>query len=369
MENVLKYENGVSDTTKSLRNFIFQLEQAGELIRINEQVDWKYEIGQRTRQCQKSDQKKPALLFENIKDYPGHRVFTNGLGTYSRIAIALGIDPTTDFRDIIKVFKQRISNTIEPVLVNNAPVKQNFIIGDQVDLTKLPVPWWNKKDGGRYIGTWHLNITKDPETGIRNVGIYRMQLLEPRTAAISISPRSHLAIHLTRAESNGRPLEMAVAIGVNETLIMAAAAAAPYGVDEYSLAGGLNQGPVTLTECKTVDLEVPSYSEIVIEGRIMPEIRVKEGPFLDYSGIPKEDSKALVFEVSCLIHRNNPILRGAAIGMPGAEDHLLFSLLCHAGCLDFHGSRIRQKLQNILLKKRWFKTFQGAGAFRQFVYE
>lgn len=304
-------------------------------------------------------------MFENIKDYPGSRILTNGLSSYSKMAIALGLEPATPFKDIVKIFKQRISHPIEPVLVDGGPVKENILTGNDVDLDKLPVPWWNRKDAGRYIGTWHLNITKDSETCTRNVGIYRMQLLGSRRTAISISPRSHISLHLKKAESKNVPLEMAVAIGVDETLIMSGAAAAPYGTDEYQLAGGLRQEPIALTRCHTVDIEVPASSEIVIEGKITPKIRIKEGPFLDYSGIPKSDPNGLVFEVSCVMYRDNPIFRGAAIGIPGAEDHLLLCLLSCTGCLDFHGSRLRQKIQNVLLRKGLFSTFQLMGRLRQ----
>jgi UbiD family decarboxylase len=351
---------------KNLRDFISELERSGELLCIKNEVDWKYEIGDRTRQAQTS-YLKPALLFENIKDYPGFKVFTNGLCNYSKIAVALGLAPLTSIKDIVKVFKQRISYPIESVIVNYGAFQENIFIGNDVDLTKLPVPWWSREDVGRYIGTWHLNITKDPETKVRNVGIYRMQLLSPKQTAISFSPHSDIALHVSKAEERAKPLEMAVAIGIDETLIMAAAAAFPYGTDEYYLAGGLNQEATALTRCRTVDLEVPASAEIIIEGKILPGMRVKEGPFFDYSGVPNSNPSASVFEVSCIMYRDNPVFRGATIGIPGGEDHLLFTLLSCADCLDFHGSRIRQKIQNAFLKKGMFKTFQKVGQFRRFL--
>jgi len=349
---------------RDLRNFISHLEQKGDLFRVKEAIDWKYEIGEQTRKIQTSDLKHPALLFENIKDYPGYRVFTNGLGSYEKFAIALELEPETPLKNIVKVFKKRITNPIKPALTDNGPIKENILLREDVDLLKFPVPWWNKEDVGRYIGTWHLNITKDPDTGVRNVGIYRMQHLSSNTTAISISPRSHLAIHLSKTEKQERPLEMAVAIGVDEPLIMCAAAAVPFGVDEFYVAGGLRQRPVELVKCNSIDIEVPAYSEIVLEGKILPGVRIKEGPFLDYAGIPKFNPQAPVFEVTGMMFRNNPIFRGAVIGQAGAEDHLLYAFLSKADCLDFHGSRIRQKIQNALLKKGIFKAFQKMGKFR-----
>jgi 4-hydroxy-3-polyprenylbenzoate decarboxylase len=346
------------------RKFISHLDNAGELKRIRDEVDWKYEVGEKTREALKGSSNK-ALLFENIKDYPEYMVFTNGLGTYRRVSMALGLEPRTPFRETVKVLKHRMSHPTEPVLIDDGPCRENIIAGDDVDLTKLPVPWWSRKDDGRYIGTWHINITKDSETGTRNVGIYRMQLKGPRKALINASPKSHLTHHLHKEEKKGVPLDMAVAIGISEPIIIAGGAAVPYGVDEFHIAGSLCQEPVTLIKCNTIDIEVPAASEIVIEGKVLPGKREKEGPFLDYSGVPSFNRYGYVFEVTGLMYRNNPIFRGAAIGEPGAEDHLLYRLIASSGYLDFHGSRLRQKAQNILLKKSNYRLFQASGTIKK----
>ena len=244
---------------------------------------------------------------------------------------------------------------------------RGWTVGPNVGNQRLCAWWWSEKDGGRYIGTWHLNITKDPENGSRNVGVYRMQLLDPRRTSISISDKSHLSYHLEKAERKGVSLPMAVAIGVNESLLMAAAAALPFGVDEFDIAGGLQQRSIELIKCQSVDIEVPADAEIVIEGNIIPDEHVQDGPFFDYAGIPDINSRANIFEVTGLMHRNNPIFRGTAIGNPGAEDHLLYSILAYLDLIDFHGSRSRQKIQNILLRKKYFKLFQAAGRIGTFL--
>jgi UbiD family decarboxylase len=267
----------------------------------------------------------------------------------------------------VETFKERARRPIPPVMVADGAVEENVLLNNHVDLLQLPVPWWSKQDGGRYIGTWHLNITKERDSGARNTGIYRMQVIDERKTSISFSPKSHLARHLSKAEDKNEPLEMAVAIGVDETLIMAGAAALPYGSDEFNLAGGLAREPIKLLKCKTVDLEVPSSAEIVLEGRILPKVRIKEGPFLDYSGIPNSDERAAVFELTKVMFRNNPIFRGAAIGIPGSEDHLLFSLLSRVNYLDFHGSRLRQKIQNFLLAKGFFRQSQIVGSIKRII--
>lgn len=348
-----------------LREFIEILEEKGELRRVTEEVDWRFEIGDRTRKAQLHSKERPAMLFENIKDYPGQRVFVNGISTRARMAIALGLQREISGRELIGIFRQRMANRIVPIVKERSESDGNTMISDDVNLLAFPVPWWSHEDIDRYIGTWHLNITKDPEDGSRNVGIYRMQLLDRRKTAISISPKSHLAIHLGKAIQKGRILEMATVIGAGEHFVMAAASAPPFHVDEMEIAGGLQGSPVELRKCKTVDLEVPASAEIVLEGYIPPDERVYEGPYLDYAGIPKSNPSAPVFNVGCVTYRDNVVFRGAAVGHPGAEDHVLYAMLACAKCIDFHGSRVRQKVQNLLLQYEFYKAFQWVGRLRQ----
>jgi 4-hydroxy-3-polyprenylbenzoate decarboxylase len=240
-------------------------------------------------------------------------------------------------------------------------VLENIVHATDIDLLKLAVPHWSNQDAGRYLGTWHINVTKDPETGSRNVGVYRMQLLGPKQATVSASPRSHLARHFAKAEKLGQPLPMAVAIGVSESVLMAAAAAYPDAMDEYELAGALQQKAVPLIRCQAVDLEVPADSEIVIEGLIQPGVRVQDGPYFDYTGTPNTNPSAFRFEATRLAFRSNPIFRGTSIGVAGAEDHQLFAFLAELQLVDFHGSRLKQMVQNVLLKRRLFRAFQLSG--------
>jgi 4-hydroxy-3-polyprenylbenzoate decarboxylase len=188
-----------------------------------------------------------------------------------------------------------------------------------------------------------------------------MQLLGPRQATVSASPRSHLSQHFAKAEKEGRPLPMAVAIGASEAVVMAAAAAYPDGMDEFDLAGGLQQEAVQLIPCQTVNLEVPAHSEIVIEGLIQPGGRVQDGPYFDYTGKPNTNPDAFLFEATQLMFRNNPIFRGTSIGVPGAEDHQLFAFLAELNLVDFHGSRVKHLVQGLLLKQKLFRAFQFVG--------
>jgi 4-hydroxy-3-polyprenylbenzoate decarboxylase len=340
--------------SNDLRHFIRVLADAGQLVRIREMVDWRFEIGRIARA------RRIPLLFENIKDYPGARVFTNGLCSPKTIALALGLNPLREQKNVIEA-GHRVASPIMPKLVETGLVLENIVEGGQLDLLKLPVPQWSDRDAGRYLGTWHINVTKDPETGSRNVGVYRMQLLGSKQATVSASPRSHLARHFAKAERKGEGLPMAVAIGVSETVLIAAAAAYPDGLDEFELASGLQREAVELLRCKTADLEVPAHSEIVIEGFIQPGVRVQDGPYFDYTGNTNTNPRAFLFHATRLTFRSDPIFRGTSIGVPGAEDHQLFAFLARLNLVDFHGSRLKQAVQNMLLRQRRFRTFQVSG--------
>lgn len=336
-----------------MRGYVDLLSKQGLLLTVDHEVDCELELGGIAREC------KSPVLFEKLKGYPGWRIFTNGLREGSLIGLALGLPPGASSKDIAHELKTRKSSLISPSLVATGPVFENVETAG-LDLTKLPIPRWNPLDGGRYLGTWHINITKDPTNGSRNVGVYRMELLNPKQATVSTSSNSHLALHVAKAEKLSRPLPMAVAIGVSETTMMAAAASAP-GLDEFKLAGGLQTEPLRLAKCKTIDLEVPADSEVVIEGFLKTSERVQDGPYFDYAGTTNTNPSAFLFEATGLMYRNDPIFRGTSIGLPGAEDHQLFAALADVGLVDFHGRSAKQRLQNFLLRRRCFKAFQLIG--------
>ena len=347
------------------KEFLSILELNNELLRISSLVDWKYEIGSITRAQIFSESKSKALLFENIKDYNTAKVLTNVFGSVSRIALSLGMDINSSIDGIAEQLIHRTQSPQEPIFTDYSPVYSNVYLNGNIDLYTLPIPWWNPEDVDRYIGTWHINITKELNSGNRNIGCYRMQLAGKNEIYLSVSPKSDLMSHLHIAEKKDLPLEMAVAIGVAEPLVIAAGGGFKYGIDEYKIAGGLLKSPVKLVKCKTVDVEVPAESEIIIEGKIIPNKRVKEGPFLDYAGVPSINPKGLVFRVSCLAHKQAPIFRGACVGYPGAEDHLLYALVAQMGVFDFHSSKCKKIIQCLLLKRHFFRAFQITGKIRR----
>ncbi len=344
------------------RDFLGELKRLNWLTVVRRRVDWRYELGEL------ATKNGLPMLFTNIEGYPAQSVFAGGLAKPQLMALNLGIGSVTKGARIVKTLRERIASPLEPVLIRHSPLKENVYRQNSLDINRFAVPWWSRSDGGRYIGTWHVNVTKNYHTGQRNVGVYRMQIIDSKSATVSVSPRSHLASHMAIAEKLSKPLEMAVVIGASELVVMAGAAAFKTGTDEYGMAGALMQKPLEIIKCTSIDSEVPARAEIVLEGELIPGVRVKDGPFMDYSGITNSNPGAFLFRVKSVMHRNNPVFRGTAVGMPGAEDHQLLSVLSAANLVDFHGSRARHLVQNLFLKNRMFTFFQMTGRVGKLIH-
>lgn len=329
---------------KDLREFIETLDKLGELKKVPIEVDWKYEVGGWARKCIDAGQKGPAILLEKIKEYPeGFRIFSGGLASYRRMAVALGLPPETPKQEIIQVFRKRVEKPLPPVMVKSGPIKENVITGDQVDLFRIPVPWWTPRDAGRFIGTWHGCVTKNPDNGIRNVGMYRIQVHDRNHTGVGLLPFAQATYHHSQREMKNEPLEMAIVIGADETVAMCAATGFQPDEDEFGYAGALRQEAIELVKCETVDIEVPANAEIVIEGRVLPEVRKQEGPFGEFAGYHGSGVRLRpVFEVTAILHRNAPILRGTLLGKPIIEESVLLSVVNSGTAMkmfESHGPR------------------------------
>ncbi|MBW1801681.1 MAG: UbiD family decarboxylase [Deltaproteobacteria bacterium] len=308
-----------------LRSFIERLDAQGELARVKAEVDWKYELGAVARRVFRPPE-GPALLFENVKDY-STPVFVGGLGTVRRIAMALGLDPDTDETSLLNEYIARLDRPIKPVIIKDGPCKENKDTGDRIDVLKFPVPLWGEKDGGRYIGTWHQVVTRDPDAGWTNVGTYRMMVHEPDICGIHFSPFQHIGQMFVKYKKMNRPMPVAVSIGNDPVAIMVSASPFPADVDEWDMAGALRERPIELVKCETLDLEVPAHCEIVLEGEIPPDEQRQEGPFAEHSGYYATGIRTSpIMRIHCVTYRNNPILRGSPLGMPITEHHRLSGL-------------------------------------------
>ncbi|MYU51557.1 UbiD family decarboxylase [Streptomyces kasugaensis] len=268
-----------------------------------------------------AEKEGPALMFDNIPGYPaGHRVFTNFMGTAARTAVALGLPRDTPKLDIVRAWKD-LSKQLEPVPpveVPTGPVLENVLVGDDVDLGVFPTPRWHDGDGGRYIGTACMVITRDPDNGWVNVGTYRACVQGPDRLSLWMLGNRHAKAIAEKYWKRGLTCPIAVVVGQDPILSTAAAIAAPSGMSEYDLAGGLRGQGVEVLYAPGSDLPIPAYAETVIQGELPPveEESVLEGPFGEWTGYYTHSGQETVVRVNRIMHRNNPIILGAPPMLP-----------------------------------------------------
>ncbi len=314
---------------KDMREFIDRLEKEGELHCIKVEVDWDVEIGAIMRRVAKLN--GPACLFEKVKD-SDYRVFAGGMLGHKKYGLGIGASPP-DIRTILKKMLHALENPIPPVMVKSGPCKENIDTSDKINLEKFPAPKWHELDGGRYITKEGAVITKDPDTGIRNVSLIRQQMIGRNKVTFNASHQS--GIHLRKCLSRNKPMPFATAIGVPPEVVAASVVNAPYGMDEYGLAGALAGEPIPLVKCETVDIEVPATAEIVLEGEISPDESEwePEGPTGEFAGyfstLQKEIKPAC--RLKAVTYRNNPIYQGCKPGVPPTEDITLKEIGQSAG--------------------------------------
>ncbi|MFC2068377.1 UbiD family decarboxylase [Chloroflexota bacterium] len=303
-------------TSNDLREFIERVDQTGECQTIDG-ADCETDIGVLTELLQAEANPK-LLLFNNIKGYPpGYRVVSNLFSTQRRTAIGLGLPEEVKGVDLVKAFRDKIKegiNLIPPVEVETGPIKENILIGDEVNLFKLPVPKWHERDGGKYIGTGGFSIQRDPDEGWINLGCYRVQIHDQRTVTAVIAPDHHGAIIRKKYWDRGMTCPVAISCG-QEPLLFAASSweRVPWGTSEYDFAGGLRKKPVQVTKGITTDLLIPATAEIVLEGEIMsPEVETRqEGPAGEWTGYYAGGVRAQpAIKINAILHRNAPIIQG-----------------------------------------------------------
>jgi 2,5-furandicarboxylate decarboxylase 1 len=309
-----------------LRAFLGYLRARGELVTISSPVDPEYEIAAYIRKS--SDTSGPAFLFEHVR---GSDMPVAG-GVFCSPRKALLALETDNHQTAVERFVHGIEHAQPPTLVSDGPCKEVKLVGDRVDLTALPFPRYSEQDGGRY-GTVGVVICKDPETGIRNAGIYRMQLHGAREMGIEPAPYTDFAAIYHKAEAANQPLEVAVAIGVDPVIQLATQARLPLGVDELTVAGGIRGEPVQLVTCETLDLEVPATAEIVLEGRVPPHLRRVEGPFGEFTGYVGAAGEQPVFACDAITMRRDAIFQAGLTGIPVTENHVMKLLSQEANLL------------------------------------
>ena len=323
---------------KGLRDFLARLERDGELLRVSAAVSTDEEIAEITERVVKSRGGGKALLFENTgTPYP---VVTNMFGSHRRMAAALGADsledigariesllcqltaPRSGIADKLRMLPLlgEMSRWMPRLAAGRGECQQVVWMGDEVDLSRLPVLKCREHDAGRFITLPMVN-TVDPETGIRNVGMYRMQILGPQTTAMHWHVHKTGARHFDACRRLGKRMPVSVALGGDPAYTYAATAPMPDNMDEYLLAGFLRRRPVKLVKCLTNDIRVPSDCDFVIEGYVDPaEPLVREGAFADHTGFYSLDDLYPVFHVTAVTSRRDAVYPATVVGIPPQED-------------------------------------------------
>ena len=319
---------------EDLREFIRALEKNGQLKRINIEVDPELEISEITDRVSK--QHGPALLFENVR---GHSmpVLINAMGTRERMKLALGVSDYSEIAEriveltdvkspqgLIEKIKMipRLADLSKmfPKVVRDGPCKERILTEGKFSLFDFPIIKCWPEDAGRFI-TLPLVFTRNPETGKRNCGMYRMQVYDETTTGMHWQIHKDGAGHFrTLRRSGGGRLDVAVAIGADPVTVFAAILPLPEELDEMMIAGFLRQQPVEMVKCETVDVEVPASAEIVLEGYVDSSEKRIEGPFGDHTGYYSLEDEFPVFHVTCITHRKKPIYQTIIVGKPPQED-------------------------------------------------
>ena len=341
---------------KDMRDFIAQAEKEGELKRIKAQVDWNLELSHIAKLNE--EKSGPALLFENVKGYKTP-VITSVCTTTRRLALIMGEPRGSSLVDLMRAWVEKGKKSIPPKWVKSAPCKENVMKGNKIDLFKFPVPKFYPKDGGRFFGTAHFVISKDPETGWVNLGTYRAQLLDKNHPGVQFIKGKHADIMLKKYAAMKKPMPVAAVIGCDPLLFLTGAARISAFTSEYDFAGAVRGEPIEVVKGETVDLPIPAHAEIVVEGEVDASKFMPEGPFGEYtgyySGVGTDDRNFI--KVNCVTYRNNPVFWGTTVGRAVTDTHMTMALT--------YGATLWQQLTEMKIPgiKAVYCPPEGSGRF------
>jgi 4-hydroxy-3-polyprenylbenzoate decarboxylase/2,5-furandicarboxylate decarboxylase 1 len=310
-----------------LREFLDACRKSGDLIEIDRPIDTDLEIG---RALKKSYSKNgPVIIFDNPidKDFP---VVAGIFGTRERALLAF--DSTED--NILDNFLYGLNHPIDPVLIDEAPCHEVVLTGDDIDLTRLPIPKFSPLDGGPYL-TAGITVSKDPETGIPDIGYFRYLLQDKNTFGWFAQPFHRFGKNCAKAKAMGlKKYEAAIILG-NDPILGYTCSIKQVSDDtnDWTLAGGLRGAPVELVKCKTIDVEVPATSEFVFEIEVDFADERPEGPLGEYTGYMTPSADRPVCRVKAITHRNNPLFQVLLTGKPITENHILKNIPFEASFL------------------------------------
>ena len=339
-----------------LREFIARLDACGKLHRIKQQVDKDWEIAAVSRIAFQSipEPKRPALMFENVKGFDTPVVL--GVNGASRSIYCLALE--CELGEVQQKWSDAELRPIPPVLVNKGPVQENIFKGEQADVTRLPMPVWTVgEDPGPYI-TAGCIVTKDPDTGVRNVGTYRVQIKGPRKLGLFINYLQGGREHVEKNNRAGRSTPIAIVMGTDPVIGLVSVSRVQADMDELAVAGRLRGEAVQLVRCQSVDLEVPATAEIVIEGIVRANQLEDEGPFGEYTGYMGPASMSYVVDVTCVTHRNRPIMQAFLSQMPPSESSCIRGIGREATLLKHLKEDLRLPVRDVHLLEH-----SGAAAY------
>ena len=324
---------------RDLREWLSLVDRHKSLLRVTAEVDPNEELSAITYMATRGGD-APALLFESLaSNRSGARILSNMLGSSKeRYALAVGIDPTLSIREMIVATRRLMKDRIPPVMIpkSTAPVNEVILRGDEIDLTKLPIPTFWPGDGGRYIGTGDITLTRDPDTRRINVGVYRQMIHGKNKVGLYCSPGKHGRLDREAWWAQGKPCEVVAAYGIDPVLFMVGAQAFGAKESEFDAAGGLMGRPVELTDAETVDVPVPAHAELVIEGKLHPGVLQEEGPLGEFTGYyGNARSPQPVIEVEAVHMRRSPILTAALMASyPSCEIGAYYAIMRSARVLE-----------------------------------
>lgn len=315
---------------QDLRSFLKACEERNDVIHVKREVDCDLEIGKALKKSYEGT--SPIIYFDN----PAGKLYPAVGGVFSNRAKALLAFEATE-ETIHRKFIDGIANPIAPVLIDGpAPCQEIVLTGDDIDLSTLPIPRFSPLDGGAFI-TAGLTVSKDPETGIPDVGHYRYQYHDEKTLGYMAQPFHRFGKNCNKALAMGKKSwEAAIVIGGDPLMhYCGPLVGVSDGANDYELIGGLRGAPVELVKCKTVDLEVPAWAEFVIEIEVDFETTRNEGPLGEFTGYQTPASDKWVSRVKAITHRTDPLFQVLLTGQPVTENHILKNVPFEASLYNF----------------------------------
>lgn len=317
-----------------LRAYLAALDDAGQLLHVTDKVDPEPDLAAAGAAAARLGEAAPALYFHNVTGFTEPRIVLNAHGSWVNHAIALGLPPATPVREQVAEFDRRWDQfPVLPERRDNPPFAANTAAGEDVDLfSLLPLFRLNDGDGGFYLDKGSV-ISRDPDapddTGKQNVGIYRMQVKGPRRLGLQPVPTHDIARHLHTAEQRGEDLPVAIALGNDPVITLAASMSLAYEQSEYEMAGALRGAPAPVAVAPATGLDVPWGCEVLLEGRMLAGVREIEGPFGEFTGHYSGGRRMPVIEVDRVSWRTDAIFEALYLGMPWTElDYLLGPATC-----------------------------------------